>query len=173
MIRIMTLITVVLGLCCVVSCDEVPVMPSDSAQDEVSFNVREGISGYVRFWEGDFMPTFPGDERDGKVYPVVRQVLFFTPILSADAEYSLVEVEPGLFVDLVIGVPVEPVAMVWSDVEGYFEVSLPPGRYSILVRECGYLYANMLDGDGYIFPVEVTDGELTSVQFDITYMATY
>jgi hypothetical protein len=173
MIRAIKFVMIVLCMCCLASCDEVPVTPSLSPQDEVRFNINEGISGYVLFWEGDFMPTFPGDERDGRVYPVFREVCFFTAILSSDVEWSYVEVEPNQFVHLVTDIPTEPVAIVWSDVEGHFEVALPPGKYSIFVREYGYLYANMFDGDGYIFPIEVADGEVTKVQFDITYMAAY
>jgi hypothetical protein len=170
--RAILYITVLLS-CCLVSCDEVPIEPSLTPQDEVHFNISEGMSGHILFWEGDFMPTFVGNERDGRIYPVVRDVYFFLPVLFNDVEWSYIDVEPGLKVHLVTDIQVEPVAIVQSDGEGYFEVALPPGKYSMFVKEYGYLYANLFDGEGYIFPVEVTGGELTHVQFNITYMATY
>jgi hypothetical protein len=60
-----------------------------------------------------------------------------------------------------------------SDREGYFEAELPPGMYSIFVRENGYYYATRVDGVGYVFPVNVDEGGTVEVQFDITYKATY
>ena len=83
------------------------------------------------------------------------------------------EIEPGYFTHLAADIPTALVTAVRSDQNGYFEVELPQGRYSLFVREGGYYYANLIDGEGYVFPVEVKEGEAAGIQFDITYMATY
>lgn len=70
-------------------------------------------------------------------------------------------------------ISVQPVASVQSDDKGFFQIELPPGKYSLLMREGDLLYANMVDLDGNINPVEVTVGTVTKEQFNITYAAAF
>ncbi len=60
-----------------------------------------------------------------------------------------------------------------TDQNGYFFLALSPGEYSLFVRERGLFYANLFDGDGFIFPVRVEKGKVTEVNIKIDYKATY
>jgi hypothetical protein len=61
------------------------------------------------------------------------------------------------------------VATVWSDAQGFFQVALPVGEYSLFAVEDSVLYARTLGGDGQIGQVSVRSGKVSEVQFDITY----
>jgi hypothetical protein len=156
-----------------VACDKEPTSALDPVMSENLPGISQGIYGLVLFWEGDFMPTYPEDDSGGSVYPVVRDVCIFEAVLHRDIEWTYVEIEPGIYTYLAAAIPSELVKVVKSDKEGYFEAELPPGMYSIFVRENGYYYATRVDGAGYVFPAEVGEGGTVGVKFDITYMAAY
>jgi hypothetical protein len=156
-----------------IACDREPSTTLVPELDEYFTSIVQGIYGRVLFWEGDFMPTYPEDDSGGEVYPVVRDVCIFKAVLHDDVEWTYVEIEPGCYTHLATAVPSDLVKVVKSNRKGYFEAELPPGRYSIFVREGGYYYANRVDGAGYVFPAEVDEDGTVGVQFDITYMATY
>ena len=151
--------------------------------------IRQGVWGQVRFYEGDFMPTWI-DTTDpeqvewfrnrNSVTPVVRDVFFF---------------EKAHFTR-----DVDPIGSTWfarvktplagrtrSDRNGFFEISLPEGEYSMFVWEttsdlpdyCTELrrtgaafYANGDDGQGYIRPVAVVRDSVVRADFRIDYLAT-
>ena len=156
-----------------VACDEDPTSTLVPGLDENLIGVAQGIYGRVLFWEGDFMPTYPEDDSGGEVYPVMREVCIFEAVLHDDVEWTYREITPGYFSNLAANIPSAFVTIVRSDRNGYFEAELPTGRYSLFVREGGYYYANLVDGAGYVFTIEVKEDEAAEVQFDITYMATY
>ena len=60
----------------------------------------------------------------------------------------------------------------WSDADGFFQVVLPVGRYSIFAVEDTLFYANRFS-DKYVFPVEVVADSVTGIRFDINYRAAY
>ncbi len=156
-----------------IACDEEPTSVLVPGAGENLTGISQGIYGTVRFWEGDFMPTFPEDDSGGRIYPVERDVCIFEAVLYHDIQWSYVEIEPGIYAHLAADVPAVLVDVVHSGENGYFEAELPEGRYSIFVREGGYYYANLVDGGGYVFPADVVEGEKVGVNFDITYMATF
>ena len=165
----------ILSICTLllVSCDEEPTTSLVPDSNENLTPIAQGVYGRVLFWEGDFMPTYPEGDSGGEIYPVVRDVCIFEAVRYDDIEWSYVELEPGYDAHVAAAVPSDLVRITWSNPNGYFGAELPPGRYSIFVREHGYYYANLVDWEGYVFPVEVDEGEAVGVQFDITYMATY
>lgn len=64
----------------------------------------------------------------------------------------------------------ELVTTVNSDRSGFFQVSLPPGRYSVFVEVFGdYVYANRFDGDGNINPVQVMPDSVVKAFTDLDY----
>jgi len=60
-----------------------------------------------------------------------------------------------------------------SDAEGFFQVTLEPGTYSLFIKEGGNYYSNSYGGGREIFPVTVTEGEVTEVLINITTEATF
>lgn len=90
-----------------------------------NLTIKEGVAGYVFFWEGNFL----GLCATGKVTPVVRSVIAYPRLEGSQKEDA-----GGSFAR----VPnVEPVDSVWSDAEGFYQISLPPGEYT-LVRARGF-----------------------------------
>jgi hypothetical protein len=154
------------------ACDQEPTSTLIPEPNENIIGISQGIYGKILFWEGDFMPMYPEDGTGGYIYPVMRDVCIFEAVLHEDIEWIEVEIPPGGYARLATDVPTELVKVVHSNKNGYFEVELPPGLYSIFVKEAGYFYANLTSG-GYVFPVEVREGKTSEIQFDITYMATY
>jgi len=104
------------------------------------------------------MPVCP----TGTVKPVVREVLFYE-LTGLD---SVVQVGYGPFYSRVHS---KLVGSTFSNAHGFFELRLPPGTYSVFVREDSLLYSNLFDGDGHIFPVMVRKSDVTGIRFDITY----
>jgi hypothetical protein len=131
-----------------------------------SVRIAEGVWGDVWFWQGDFMPMCP----TGTVKPVVREVLFYE-LTSMDSvvQDSVVQVGYGSFYSQVHS---KLVGSTFSSAHGFFEIRLPPGTYSVFVREDSLLYSNLFDGEGHIFPVVVRKNEVTGIRFDIRYAST-
>jgi hypothetical protein len=128
----------------------------------VKKEMSEGIKGRIEIWEGDFMP--PGK---GKVYYGKKTVLVFEKTNLRDCQR---EEGNSTFYTNVNSRLIDSVV---SDGDGYFSLSLPAGEYSLFVRERGLFYANLFDGDGFIFPVRVEKGKVTEVRIRIDYKATY
>lgn len=108
------------------------------------------------------MPMCP----TGTVKPVVREVLFYE-LTSMD---SVVQVGYGSFYSQVHS---KLVGSTFSNAHGFFEIRLPPGTYSVFVREDSLLYSNLFDGESHIFPVVVRKKEVTGIRFDISYASTF
>ena len=124
---------------------------------------RQGIEGMIVFESGNQMPG-PGVQRE-PAKGVKRELLIY-PLLTA----SELEGEGNGF----YAEPAEPpLKTVSSGEDGRFRVYLPAGEYSLLVREKDKLYANLQDGEGHVFPVEVAPGEMLEVEFKINYAAHY
>lgn len=130
--------------------------------------VEQGLAGQVIWFEGDMMPTI-NDEPDVnrkrfKGEPVQR-VLHIHQLTTMDEATS----EGPFFKDI----KTELVATVETNEEGEFSISLPTGQYSVFVVEEEGLFANLFDGEGYINPVEVKEGEITPMKIEVNYKAAY
>jgi len=110
----------------------------------------------------------------GTVTPVRRTIHFYEPT-TADQTTSATD-PPGRFYSEVRS---RQVATVESDEKGFFQLNLPPGRYSYFVREeQGYLYAyTSYEEDANtpptINPIDVRLGKVTKLQIRIDYEAAY
>lgn len=126
--------------------------------------IKQGIWGNVWLWQGDFMPG-PGGSKRGNVTAVRREVRVYAPTSAQDLKptngTSFTKVKSRL------------IKKVKSGKNGFYQVSLPPGRYSVFVKEGSTLYANWFDGNGNILPVVVVKDSVTKFQIDITSGATY
>jgi hypothetical protein len=122
------------------------------------------LEGTVIFWQGDFMPTNP----TGTKTPVVREVFIYEPT-------SISEVTPAHAVSdgFYSSIQTKLVATTMSDDSGHFSLILPAGQYSLFVRENGLYYSNDSDANGRIYPVTIISEETTTIEFDITYQATF
>lgn len=133
------------------------VFPPDQSS---RVTISEGLWGQVWFYQGDFAPGTPS----GTITAVKRKVLIYEQTSQSQAVHF------G-YTAFFTAISTQKIAEVESDERGFFQITLPPGKYSIFVEENGMLYANGYTDDA-IFPAEVYAGTVTKVQFNITHEAT-
>lgn len=121
--------------------------------------VPQGVWGVVAFWNGDFMPLCAS----GTIFPVGREMR-----IHALTRHDQVEGLGPFFSE----VRTPEVARVWSDADGFFQAALPPGEYSLFSVEDTVLYANLFSSSA-VWPFTVSPDTVISVNFDITWDATY
>ncbi len=112
------------------------------------------------------MPTPDVPRRNSNGTPAERDVLIF-PLLNL----SQVDAGDNGFIKSVRDA--KPIKTVKSAKDGTFCVSLPVGRYSVVVREPKGLYANGSDAQNNIFPVRVETGKQAQVAVEITHEAVF
>ena len=61
------------------------------------------------------------------------------------------------------------IATTTCDDEGFFELALEPGEYSVFVQEDGYLYANKFNAKGGIARVVVTTSDVSEFNLNLVY----
>jgi hypothetical protein len=105
----------------------------------------------------------------GIITPVERELQIYE-LTTLDQVIRVSTKYPGVFVSVV---NTKLVAKVQSDPNGVFKVELPPGHYSLMVKEGNVLYVNLFGGLGEIFPVEVREDKYNEIVFKIDYMAVY
>ena len=106
------------------------------------------------------------DPKGAKITPVIREIYIYEPTDDSMVEPSNV----GTFFTSINSTLI---ATIQSDSDGFFQVSLTPGKYSFFVKEDTLFYANRWDGDGHILSAIVTENSVTKNQIDITYKAVY
>ncbi len=135
-----------------------------SGQVQQQAPVEQGIKGRVLMETGNRMPSPDAPQLSGK--RGVQRTLYVYELTNA----SQATTQEGVFHT---NIKTNLVTQVVTDAEGYFTVSLKPGKYSLFTKEEKGMFANLFDGENNIFPVEVKRGELTTVEFLINYNATY
>ncbi len=126
--------------------------------------VFQGICGMVVVKRGNYMPS--PDRPAPKGQPAEREVLIF-PLLNL----SQVVAGDNGFINSVG--QAKPVKIVKSGKNGKFRVTLPVGKYSVLVREPNGLYANLFDDQNNIFPVNVQKNRRSDVRVEISHQAVF
>ena len=129
-------------------------------------SITEGIWGAVLFLEGDHMPG-PGGP-SGKTYGVRREILVYEPVTMFQAEP--VEKDGSEFY---VSVPTRLIKSVQSDDNGFYQLNLPPGIYSLFVKEKGFLYQTFTGYNGYLGEVVVNANAATEMSLKITYAAAF
>ena len=136
-------------------------VPADNAP---RVTIKQGVWGDVLFFSGDFSTS----ENDGKVEPVARKLYIYEP--TKPAQVSFVHRERGSFISKIQTKLVDSTA---SDDSGFYQLSLPPGRYSLFVNEDSALYANHLSSKGYLADFEVYKDRVAYFRIIIAYDADY
>jgi len=150
-------------------CEEDTVQPCGSdwqpvelpSRNQSRVSISQGVWGDVWFWEGNFQPNCPS----GEVHAVSREMRIY--------ELTSIQQVDHLHGGFYENITTELLATAWSDADGFFQVPLPVGRYSVFSVEDTLLYGNGGDGAGNISPIEVIDGKVTGIRFDIDYEAAY
>ena len=123
--------------------------------------VREGICGTLIQAEGNCMPMVDWENTTCKNYPIKRKILIYER-----TKYDQIVQEDGPFYS---ESKTKLVATTESNDEGFYEVKLSPGKYSVFVEEKGFLYGRIYDGEGYIGSVEVESAKVSENNLMIDY----
>ena len=130
--------------------------------DQPGFCQRQGIKGQVFWLSGNQMPG-PGRELAPNL-GVSREILIYEATTKAD-----VVQHETFFSDI----KTRLVATVVSGNDGRFKVKLPPGRYSVFIKEPSGLFANLFNTSGEINPVVVEPKKFTWMSITVDYEAFY
>ena len=136
-----------------------PKTPPDT-RNQVT--ITQGVWGNVWFWQGNFMPG-PGPP-SGTITAVERDVLMYEPTKISSCERSP---EDGSIIDI----DSKLVATTRSNATGFYQLSLPPGSYSVFVKEGSAYMVLIGSSDDFLSQVTVTQGHVTKAQLDIKYEA--
>ena len=124
--------------------------------------ITQGLWGTLLQREGDCMPT--GGWNTCRIFPVQRDVLVYEYTTFEQVVYSG---SPCLYSEITTPL----IATTTCDEDGFFELELEPGKYSVLVMERGFLYANLFDGIGGINPVTIESAQVSIPYLCINYAA--
>jgi hypothetical protein len=123
---------------------------------------KQGISGRVLWIEGNQMPG--PDRKKTAPKPIERELQIYEPVKLSETKRV-----NGFYTEIAAN----PVVTVKSSTNGTFHVALPPGKYSVFVKEPDGLFANLLDGDGYINVIEVKTHKFTEIIIEVNYKAAF
>jgi hypothetical protein len=115
-------------------------------------NISNGIYGTVSSMEGNCMPMVQPSSNTCTHCPVNRTLRVHALTRSQDA--TSVSGKPGFYTS----VNTLLIREITTDNEGFFQVELPPGQYSVFILENGWLHAASMDGNGGLNTVTVTSG---------------
>jgi hypothetical protein len=135
-------------------------------QNKNKVTITQGVYGTVFFTEGNCMPGSVGSTFSCRTCPVVRKVQIYEYTTFSD----VTPLSPGS--TFFTKVNTKLIREVQTDANGFFEVNLQPGSYSMMVVENGLFYANRSDGQGGIQPISITTGKQNAT-FDINYKAAF
>lgn len=114
--------------------------------------ISEGVAGTVTIRTGNCMPVADSSNTTCKEEPAPRSVYVY--------EYTTVNNIKGDIRGFT-SPTTQLKALIQTDGEGFFQLRIEPGIYSIFVEEKGSFYANSVDGQGGINTVEVLAGKVS------------
>ena len=132
------------------SCDKKDEKPAATEQEDC-VTITEGIYGTVVERYGDWMPVIGEDSPRGGERPLEKRVYVYEYTKTSDFDYG------HYFSEFPIDkMPKSLVAIGQSKSNGFYEISLNPGTYSVFIEDNGKLCANGGDGYGGINPVVIS-----------------
>lgn len=130
--------------------------------------IPSGVWGTVSSMEGNCMPIV-GPGSTCKHCPVKRTVKFYAYTTTANAVPT-----PGNNYGFYDSFSTLLVKQVDTDDEGFFQTSLLPGAYTMVVEENGKLYGcGIKDAQNAINPISFAGGGTQRVDFKMTYKAVF
>ena len=124
--------------------------------------LKQGIRGQVYWTSGNQMPG-PGVKPSPQL-GVQREIFIYELVSLKDCEQK-----DGFFTS----VSSRLITTALSKPDGAFKIKLPPGRYSVFVKEPKGLFANSFDKNSFINPITVIERRFAPVTILINYQAAY
>lgn len=166
------IVVVVLLACIIVGCkkekNQQPLgcdMQKIYTDNEKKLTLAKGVWGTVASSEGDCMPMVPPSPTTcGITCPVKRTIKVYAYSLATNATHY--------FGDFYTNFNSTLVAETESDENGFYQVNVPDGHYSLAIVEDGKLYANTWDTAGGLAPVIISN-DVQKVNLTMTHKMTY
>lgn len=122
-------------------------IPELQVHNTGKITIKEGVTGTLSYKEGDCMPMVGGPNTSCKEYPVKGIIRLYSYTLEnevkRDSEHNIIAINSKL------------VASAQTDIEGFYQLKVPPGNYSLVMEYKGKLYNFSSDGNGGLQPVTV------------------
>jgi len=128
-----------------------------------SLQPKQGVEGQVVWVAGNQMPG-PGSKNPTPTG--VQRELHVYELTTIDKATRSPE---GFYSDI----KTKLVATVTTKENGSFKLQLPPGQYTLFIKEDNGLFANRFDKNNAINPVIVTQKQYTWLQIKVDYKAAY
>ena len=126
--------------------------------------VKQGITGRVEIWEGNFMPAIDEKRTNNKITPGAGRRVRVHESVKFEGAMNTTKHET---------IPTPIVAEVIADSAGQFAIAVPPGTYSIFVEENGGWYNNGWNDQGIQGAVIVEPDKTSEIVIKITTKATF
>ncbi len=133
------------------------------ALNATKVTITTGIWGTVSSMEGNCMPPIGSTCKNCAVQRTIK-IYQYTTLSNATPSAN-----SSIFYD---SFNTALIAQVNADSEGFFQVNLPVGNYTIAIVENGKLYANGFDGNGGISPFSYSNG-IQKINLTMTYKAVF
>ena len=140
------------------------IQPETTQVQQNQAAIKQGITGRILWESGNQMPSPDAPPTESK--RGVQRTVYIYKLTNANQ----VTTQDGVFHT---NIQTNLVSQVVTDANGFFSVALKPGKYSLFTKEEKGLYANLFDGEMNIFPVEVKEGQVSTIEFLINYQASY
>lgn len=125
---------------------------------------KQGIEGYVFRISGNQMPS---PDRKPSAPKGIKTTLYIYQLANIS---QVIRLGQSAFYS---SIKTKLLSKVETDTNGYFKISMEPGRYSLFTKKNELFFANWFDKDNNIAPVEVLPGKMTRVEFTVDYDAVY
>lgn len=126
--------------------------------------IKEGITGTVRLATGNRMPM--KDMEPALPKGMAATVLIYEP--THISQVTRVGTSP-----LYTAIHTKMIASVETDSTGSYKVALPPGTYSLFIKQGKNFFSNLFDVNNNICPFTVTAGKLTTANLTVNSNASY
>jgi hypothetical protein len=122
------------------------------SQNAKKLTITSGVWGTVSLLEGNCMPMIDPANTTCKQCPVKRTVKIYEYTLQTQATPSP---NKATYFE---SFSTKLVAQAETDSNGFFQLNIPSGHYTMAIVENGKLYANGTDGQGGLNPVTYSSG---------------
>jgi hypothetical protein len=126
--------------------------------------IDTGISGFVRQAVGNQMP----DPNEPRPAPAVFETTVYVYELTPVTKTVRMGTSP-----IFTKIETKLIDSVDTDKKGYYQFKLPPGNYSVFVKQEGHFFASIFDDKNNANPVKVEQGKVSALDVVVNNKASY
>lgn len=128
------------------------------SKEKLKPSISEGVYGVVTERYGDW---FPGSDGPRGERPYITDVYIYEYTKQSDIDCNYFFRYP------VDSMPKPPIATTSTDSNGFYQISLPPGKYSLLIMNYGLLQSMYEDDSCGLTPVTVFADTVVEYNFRV------